>query len=158
MMDIILYVTKLSLFFQKENVDLAPVQVNVDHCVKDLQTLLTDSGPNEQLLKEHLHDGLYFGHEILCCSQDPVHSSKHKFIKKLVDNINDRFSGTDMVTTFGVLSMRPLSFLSSEDLDDWGNGQIEKLTAHYSGKMEVRKGQQPPHPLLILKLLKKNGK
>ena len=73
-------------------------------------------------------------------------SSKHKFIQKLVDNINDRFNGTDIVTTFGVLSMRPLSFLSSEDLDDWGNGQIEKLTAHYSGKMEVRKGQQPPPP------------
>ena len=144
-MDIVLHVTKLSLFFQRENVDLALVQVNIDHCFKDLQKLLTDSGPNEQLLKEHLQDGLYFGHEISCCSKDHVHSAKRKFIQKLVDNINDRFSGTDIMTVFGVLSMRPLSFLPSEDLDIWGNGQIEKLAAHYSfpqaanGKMEVGK-------------------
>ena len=131
MMDIIPHVTKLSLFFQKENVDLALVQVNIDHCVKDLQKLLTDSGPHEQLLKEHLQDELYFGHEISGCPQDHVQSAKCKFIQKLVDNINDRFSGTDIMTAFGVLSMRPLSFLSSEDLDIWGNDQIEKLAAHY---------------------------
>ena len=63
------------------------------------------------------------------------------------------------MTAFGVLSMRPLSFLSSEDLDIWGNDQIEKLQLimvslkHTNGKMGVRKSQQPPHPLLILKLL-----
>ena len=126
MMDIIPHVTKLSLFFQKENVDLALVQVNIDHCIKDLQKLLTGSGPHEQLLKEHLQDGLYFGHEISGCPQDHVQSAKCKFIQKLVDNINDRFSGTDIMTAFGALSMRPLSFLSSEDLDIWGNDQIEK--------------------------------
>ena len=57
MMEIIPHVTKLSLSFQKENFDLACAQVNVDHCVKDLQKLLTESGPHEQFLKQHRLSG-----------------------------------------------------------------------------------------------------
>ena len=38
------------------------------------------------------------------------------------------------MTAFGVLSMRPISFLSAEELEVWGNEQIKQLTDHYGNE------------------------
>ena len=67
-------------------------QVNTDHCVTDLQQLLTDCGPHEKQLEEHLqqHTGLFFGHEVTGCPTVHVQSAKRNFIEKLVANINER--------------------------------------------------------------------
>ena len=66
--------------------------MNIDHCVTDLQQLLTECGPHEKQLEEHLQQqtGLFFGHEVTGCPEDHVHSAKQKFIDKLVANINER--------------------------------------------------------------------
>ena len=35
------------------------------------------------------------------------------------------------MTAFGILAMRPISFLTSDELENWGDEQIDKLTSHY---------------------------
>ena len=44
---------------------------------------------------------------------------------------NFRFPSCDLLSAFGVLSMRPIAFLNAEDLDEYGTEQIQTLINHY---------------------------
>ena len=42
-----------------------------------------------------------------------------------------RFPDTDLLSAFGILSMRPISLLGSQELETWGNVQLEVLIEKY---------------------------
>ncbi|XP_071098775.1 zinc finger protein 862-like [Haliotis cracherodii] len=133
MMDIIPVVAKLNLFFQKENVDVSLVKVNLTNTLDKLRELKSDNGLHQQKLKDDLDDDLkgFKGHTIKGCSEKEISSAKVKFLDKLIDNISQRFPEQDLLAAIGVLGLRPISFLSKDELADWGNEQMEILIQQY---------------------------
>ncbi|XP_046583335.1 uncharacterized protein LOC124290610 [Haliotis rubra] len=132
-MDIIPVVGKLNLFFQKENVDVALVKVNLDECLRTLESLKTEPGVHELLLDDHLDmdQKKYKENTVACCPKRDVQSAKEKFLDNLIANISQRFPDTDILTAFGILGMRPISFLSETELEKWGCEQLECLIGHF---------------------------
>ena len=62
-----------------------------------------------------------------------VDSLKDKFIDSLLVNLNERFPAKDsnLIFCLGVLGMRPISFLSKDELRTWGDAKIEALVGHF---------------------------
>lgn len=58
--------------------------------------------------------------------------------KKKQKNIDDRFPKDELsvATSFSVLSMRPLSFLSKEEQESYGNQELQVLIDHYGEAAE----------------------
>ncbi len=133
LMDIIPVVSKLNLFFQKENLDISLVKVNLDHTVQDLEKLKSEAGPYQLQLQEDLQTNptSFNGDAITACPQQHITSAGKYFIDRMVTNIKTRFPDTDILTAFGVLSLRPISYLSQEELKTSGNDQIQSLVEHY---------------------------
>ncbi|XP_060078767.1 uncharacterized protein LOC132558242 [Ylistrum balloti] len=138
LMDIIPVVGRLNLFFQKENVDVALVKVNLDHCLHQLHSLKTVPGPYEHQLDTDLDivAKQFKQHEISLSPHHDVQSVKVKFLNNLIGNITERFPDTDLLTAFGVLSMRPVGLLSGKDLHDWGDEAINVLIRHFGEEKE----------------------
>ena len=134
MMDIMPPLMKLQLWFQKDNLDVALIHINVDHCINELLTLQNEQGEHMKLLKNDLYDEMgkrfFKGHEITKCGQQLV-SVKKTFIEQFISNMRERFPETELLSSFCVLSMRPISLLSSDDLKTWGNEKLLVLTEHY---------------------------
>ena len=131
--DIIPVVSTLSMFLQTENVDIAMVKVRINQTVADLEKLKENEGPFSATLAENLdsekHE--FMGHQIAWCRNEEIQSCKDKFLQQLIDNINSRFSQKDIVAAFAVLAMRPVSFMTKEELTEYGNEEIEMLINHY---------------------------
>ena len=53
------------------------------------------------------------------------------FFNKIIYLYNCRFPDTDLLSAFGVLSMRPIGLLSSEEMESWGNEQLEVILGHF---------------------------
>ena len=141
LMDIIPHVTKLSLFFQKDDLDIALVKVNIAECLRSLGELKEKPGNFESEFGQHISlldvenetKTVYKGeHEIASCQDLHVSATKRNFLEKLISNLNERFPSSDVLSAFDSLSMRPISFLSRDDLDTWGNDDIEILTNHFA--------------------------
>ncbi|XP_060556337.1 uncharacterized protein C17orf113-like [Ruditapes philippinarum] len=131
MMDIIPIVTQLNLFFQKEITDVALVKVKIDQTLSDLQQLISTPGCHEQKLAEVITDTCFKEHIISQCPKSDIASAKEKFITALVNNIEKRFPDTDLLSSFGVLSMRPITLLSDVELKTWGDEKIDILVNHF---------------------------
>ena len=138
MMDIMAPVTVLSQFFQTDNVDIALVKVKLEMAVEDLHKIKAMKSPCLTALADDLQNGKFKGHEITSSrasfSLDELCS---KFVDKLVENIKSRFPDTSLLSSFGILSLRPLSFLSDEQLRVFGEDELDRLIAHY--------GEEPKH-------------
>ena len=132
MMDIMAPVTVLSQFFQTDNVDIALVKVKLEMAVEDLHKIKAMKSPCLTALADDLQNGKFKGHEITSSrasfSLDELCS---KFVDKLVENIKSRFPDTSLLSSFGILSLRPLSFLSDEQLRVFGEDELDQLIAHY---------------------------
>ena len=80
MMDIMPPLMKLRLWFQKDNLDVALIHINVDHCINELLNLQNEQGEHMKLLKNDLHDEMgkrfFKGHEISKCGQQLVSCRK----------------------------------------------------------------------------------
>ena len=48
-----------------------------------------------------------------------------------------RFPETELISAFGVLSMRPITFLSEDQLNTWGCDQLDQLLDHFGKEVEV---------------------
>nr|KAG5701259.1 hypothetical protein BaRGS_020621 [Batillaria attramentaria] len=96
-MDVIPIIGKLNLFFQKENVDVALIQVKVDHCISDLEKLLEEDGFHQQKLNKdldtdaHIYNGANGQYPVTGCPADQITSTKTQFIQQLIQNIQSRF-------------------------------------------------------------------
>ncbi|XP_069115977.1 zinc finger protein 862-like isoform X2 [Argopecten irradians] len=130
LMDAMAPVTILSQFFQTENIDIALVQVKLDNCLDKLEQLKSMKTPYLLKLTEDLTGSTFKDHHITCSPFNLENITK-EFADALIQNIKSRFPDKELLQCFGVLSMRPLTFLSSQDLDMYGNNEIDKLCEFY---------------------------
>ena len=148
MMDILPIVTKLALIFQKRDLDVALVPVSVKHCLDELDQHLKQTVQHETHLKKLPNEltalgGCRYefkGHNVTVTPNQRKHflSIASEFVTQLMENIKQRFpqSQTDLLSAFGVLSMRPISFLNGNDLKEWGNDKIEALLGHFGKEIQ----------------------
>ncbi len=77
---------------------------------------------------------------------------KNAFLEELIKNIRGRFpeDESNIINAYSVLGMRPISFIQKEQLDDWGNDQLEILVSKYGKEQQaaplLKKGATD-HPL-----------
>ena len=127
--------------------DVSLVQVSVDQCLKDLERYKTgEPAPlhptSLDQLKEHLKtvNGrlMFKDNHIIAKGNRRIETLKVSFVDKLVENLNDRFPEKDsnIMYAFGCLAMRPLSFLSKEELSVWGDGKMNIITEHFGKDQE----------------------
>ena len=131
MMDIMAPVTILSQFLQTENVDVALVKVKLDLTISDLQEIKSMNSPNMAALQQDIAGNVYKGQHHITTSTLDMENLCIRFIDQLVDNMHARFPDTSLLASFGVLSLRPISFLSPDELKAFGNEELELLIAHY---------------------------
>lgn len=135
MMDAMAPVTVLSQFFQTENVDVALVKVKLDLCLGDLEKIKAMESPYLSKLKEDLSEteSTYKDHHITRTGFN-LKNVTEAFIDSLTGNIKSRFPDNDLLANFSVLAMRPISFLSAQELDDFGTKEIQSLCDTYGSQ------------------------
>ena len=140
LMDILPIITELCMVFQKTDLDVFTVQVSVQQCIKDLERYKGGDHLHKTYvdeLKEHVttvDNRLTFkGNHIILKGQRNTENLKNTFVDKLIEKLNERFPAEDsnILYAFGTLGCRPLSFLSKEELEDWGNEKIGVLVEHF---------------------------
>ena len=99
-------------------------------------------------LKEHVttvDNRLTFkGNHIILKGQRNMENLKNTFVDKLIEKLNERFPAEDsnILYAFGTLGCRPLSFLSKEELEDWGNEKIGVLVEHFGKRSYMSLNQE----------------
>ena len=78
---------------------------------------------------------MYHGYTVATCSVSDIHSVVRKFIDNLHANISKRFPDTDLLSAFGVMWLRPITFLKEEEIEKWGEKEFEILLKHYGKKV-----------------------
>ena len=137
LMDVIPKLTQLSLFFQKENIDLAMLRPSVDSLVQQLVWLKSNNGPFLAEFMAAAGEKLidFKGIKVIDSSvmRKQFMNVKESFISSLVQEIERRFPAvaTDIVSNISVLSLRGLLFLAPDDRKTDGHSQIETLISHY---------------------------
>ena len=137
MMDVLPIVSKLCLVFQKQDLDVAYAKVALDQCMADLEKYKAGENIPFPTHLEHFDDHVkadeegkltFKGHKITDTKAN-LQNLKSKFLNQLLSNLKSRFPNMSLLTSFHVLGMRPLSMV--QDLDDWGNEDIEKIFEYY---------------------------
>lgn len=147
LMDVLPIIIELCLVFQKKDLDVSLVQVSVEQCLKDLESYKTgDPVPLHPTyidqLQEHLKtvNGrlMFKDNHIVSKGSRNVQNLKASFVDKLIENLKERFPEKDsnIMYALGCLAMRPLSFLSKEQLNVWGDEKIHLLTEHFGKEKE----------------------
>ncbi len=141
LMDILQPIMRLNLFFQRKDVDIGTVQTAVDACTTDLTKLLDDKVDKDQpLFAQQLEADLvgsqYKGNHLIVKSKHNPTATKTKFLQALLANLEKRFPEKELMTAFSILSMKPISLLNSEELQEWGNSSLEVLLAHFGERKE----------------------
>jgi len=132
MMDVMPIVTALSQLFQKKDLVIALAPLSVQQCIRDMQGHLDKNGPFLVKLEEDMVGKTFKTHKITDVTKATMLSStKNKFINKLIDNIQARFPDSDLLSAFSILGMRPISVLSGEELQKWGDDKLDLLISHY---------------------------
>ncbi|WAR21375.1 hypothetical protein MAR_015349 [Mya arenaria] len=127
----------LNLFFQKKDVDIGCVQVSVEACLSDLNKMLKHemSSPFLESLSRDMKDNMFKGQHQIKKSKYNAMTCREQFITALIDNISARFRDKHIMTSFCVLGLRPITFLTDTDLESWGNDSIEVLVRHFGSEM-----------------------
>lgn len=140
MMDILAIVTKLSLVFQKKDLDVSAAKVSIDHALTDLQDLKGDTHPlgkpsHWQTMPPEVMGGEFKGHK-LSMPKTPglLEKTRLHYIDAVIENLQARFPEAELMAAFAVLSMRPLSMVP--DVNSWGNDKLEMLISHYGADKE----------------------
>lgn len=152
MMDAMAPVTILSQFFQTENIDVALVKVKLDLCLEDLEKIKTMESPYIIKLNEDLTDSTFKEHHITQTGSN-LQNLTTEFVDSLISNIKARFLDNDLLSSFSLLAMRPISFLSAQELDDFGNKEVQSLCDSYlwicsNSRKRVLSIRKLPYPSL----------
>lgn len=51
--------------------------------------------------------------------------------------LSHRFPDTELLSAFGTLAMRPISFYTGDELKNWGTQELEKLLDHFGHEKEI---------------------
>lgn len=131
MMDVMAPVTVLSQFLQTENVDVALVKVKLDQAIEDLEKIKAMRSPNLTALANDIQGNMYKGEHQITRATFNVEQLCIKFIDNLISNMHSRFPNTSLLCAFGVMSLRPIAFMSEEELKVYGEEEMELFIAHY---------------------------
>ena len=134
MLDVLAPVMVLSQQFQKQDLDPAMVSVHLDTCKSSLNKISNGELFESSYLKTLDTDidtskKSYKGYRI-DMTQEPANLCK-QLVNKVLQNIDARFPQLDILSAFGVLGMRPISFLGNDELSNWGNDKIDILVNQY---------------------------
>lgn len=170
-MDILPIITELCLVFQKSDLDVSLVQVSVEQCLKDLESYKTgDPAPLQSSYLDQLKDHLkpvggrlmFKDNHIVSKGNRNVETLKKQFVDSLTENLNVRFPQKDsnIIYNFSCLGMRPLSFLSKEELSVWGDEKLEILTNHFGNEQvhEFATEKKSAEPIISAEDTKKEWK
>ena len=154
MMAVLPIVTALSMIFQKKDLDVTVVDVGVKNCLSDLDKLKAGDTENtylKQLETDFVKKGKGYD---LKGTYIPGHPNCEKhftnivnnFVGKLQENIQTRFpqDQRSVMSAFSVLGMRPISFLSSEELSVWGNDKLQTLIDHFGKELSHKESTSVP--------------
>ena len=83
-------------------------------------------------MEKDLVNGTFKDHHEIKTSKYNFTSAKENFIQELITNINKRFPDKALMTSFCIFGLRPITFLSDEDLDKWDNEFLEILIKHFA--------------------------
>ena len=143
LMDIIPKVTQLSLFFQKEEIDLAMIRPSVDSVVQQLNRLKTNDG---NFLSEFMSVTAagnmteFKGIKVLDTAVLRKQSSKVKeaVLSNLIKEIEKKFPAvaTDLASNMALLGLRGLSLMSDDDRNRFGQSQLKAFIQHYAGNSD----------------------
>ena len=171
LMDILPIITELCLVFQKSDLDVSLVQVSVEQCLKDLESYKTgDPAPLQATYLDQLKDHLkpvggrlmFKDNHIVSRGNRNVETLKKQFVDSLTENLNLRFPQKDsnIIYNFSCLGMRPLSFLSKEELSVWGDEKLEILTNHFGSEQvhEFATEKKSAEPIISAEDTKKEWK
>ena len=140
MMDVIPHLTELSQIFQKTNLDISSVRPAIDHFKKMIQEAKT----GESYHMKQLHDALivkgnntYLKDHILYNAgqkgQSKSKNIRESSCEQLIENLDSRFPDSSMsiATSFDMLALKGIRFMSDEDRENYGLDKIKVLTKHY---------------------------
>ncbi|XP_077988181.1 zinc finger protein 862-like [Glandiceps talaboti] len=144
LMDVIPILTHLSMVFQASDIDIAIVQASLQTTTTQLEGLATDNGKflsDLEKMKETDNKYVVSGHYIKTTPNAVKRFAniRRDFIQNILDNLSERFprQSTELINAFAVLAMRPLSFLSKDELTEYGNQEIGVLVNHF-GEAKTR--------------------
>ncbi|XP_070571402.1 zinc finger protein 862-like [Ptychodera flava] len=140
MCDAIALVNRLSLSFQKQNIDLSNVKPMLDATVAALQQLKTARGPLYlEFCKQINDDGnsrstcKYKTCEIENCvaGKQMFDEAKREFIDNITKNISDRFPDKALLSAFSILDPQNLPTENSPEFHTYGNDSLAVLLDHF---------------------------
>lgn len=131
MMDAMAPVTVLSQFLQTKNVDVALVKVKLDFAIKDLEKIKEMTSPNLTALASDIQGNMFRGEHQITKATFNLAQLCIKFIDNLISNMHSRFPNMSLLCAFGVMSLRPICFMSEEELKIYGEEELQLLIAHY---------------------------
>lgn len=166
LMDVLPAISQLVMVLQKSDLDIACVYPALDSLKKKIQNAKKGKTHFQEDLKDKLQQTkdseghttelkyarlkemkLKFGKSLTCTSKE-IREMREKFCDRLCENLSKRFpsGSSDVASAFSVLCMRPLSFLSSEDREMFGNKEVKTLVNFYGKKATV--GAKDSDPIL----------
>lgn len=98
---------------------------------KDLEKIKEMTSPNLTALASDIQGNKFRGEHQITKATFNLAQLCIKFIDNLISNMHSRFPNTSLLCAFGVMSLRPICFMSEEELKDYGEEELELLIAHY---------------------------
>ena len=88
-------------------------------------------------LKEDPTDDKYKGDHHVTRTGYNLQNLLTEFVDSLTNNIKSRFPDNDLLANFSVLARRPQSFLSTKQLDEYGQKEVKSLCELYGSEQKV---------------------
>ena len=143
MMDILPSVSQMSMILQKRDIDIAAINPALSGLKDKIKaakkgTTHYQTELSEKLVKTKDDAGAvtsvkFKGQRISMSKDAKVDDIRKEFCHNMVKNIEDRFpkEAVDVAMSFQILGMRPLTHLSKEQRDEYGNKELNILIQHY---------------------------
>ena len=135
MSDILSHVTKISLLFQRENVDYSQVQQLVGTCIEAIKRLANSPGP-AMLTMNTVIDCLTNEHHteiagVTDCNRQAFDTNiRQKYCLALEQHLQKRFPDLPIISSFQVFDPSLLP-VSNDDMQKYGENHISELSYHY---------------------------
>lgn len=109
-MDWLQPIMRPSQFFQRKDIDIGVVKVNVMMYVSDLEKMKDGPPTYFSQLEEDLKDGDFKNHRIAKNASN-FNGVKRKFLQAMINNMRERFPDSETMFKLSVLGMWPIQFV-----------------------------------------------
>ncbi|XP_015767968.1 PREDICTED: zinc finger protein 862-like [Acropora digitifera] len=154
-MDVMPNIMELTLVFQKSDLDCSIIAPAVQACITELTKYRNEelSPRRKTFLQKFVEDTGWQGETEQSEQSRELHFKSHKlvsrgghtpresfqtimnnFLDAVLDNLNTRFlqGSKNIISSFGILSMRPLSFVSTNEESVWGDEELDVLLTRFA--------------------------